>query len=248
MGGYGWWVFWIVVIAVVAAVLHFWLPRGSKGRRRLKLGVVAMLALLAAAFLHYTLPQHDVVRVVNTYQERQDLNDWTRIFWATPDDQSGSLINRDVQFIQTIMSNGKPMVYRNEDTGWSWPPYFKFDTASLQTEADDLRSTAETPKWAVMTHYGWRNELLSTFPNAVAIRRVEGPDVTIIPWVNIIILVILAFVLFMAWRMWAQFRERSIDPILEDIDEASDATRDRVRGRWGRFSGWLDTWRSKPPR
>ncbi len=34
------------------------------------------------------------------------------------------------------------MVYRNEDTGWGWPSYFKFDTANLQTEADDLSSTA----------------------------------------------------------------------------------------------------------
>jgi len=68
------------------------------------------------------------------------------------------------------------MVYRNEDTGWSWPFYFKFDTASLQTEADDLRSTPEQPKWAVMTHYGWRNEYFSAFPNAIAIRPVEGPE------------------------------------------------------------------------
>ncbi|MCB1400550.1 MAG: DUF1523 family protein, partial [Rhodobacteraceae bacterium] len=56
--------------------------------------VLALLALIVFGFLHYTLPQHDVVRVVNTYQERQDLNDWTRIFWSSPDDQSGTLSNR----------------------------------------------------------------------------------------------------------------------------------------------------------
>ena len=60
--------------------------------------VLAILVLFLGGFLHYTLPQHDVVRVVNTYQERQDLNDWTRIFWASPDDQSATLVNRDVQF------------------------------------------------------------------------------------------------------------------------------------------------------
>ena len=246
MSGYGWWIFWIVLIAIVVGGLMYKFPKGSRGRRRLRLGLFAFLALIAGLFLHYTLPQHDIVRVVNTYQERQDLNDWTRIFWSRPDDQSEGLINRDVQFIQTIMANGKPMVYRNEDTGWSWPPYFKFDTASLQTEADDLRSTSEAPKWAVMTHYGWRNELISTFPNAVAIKPVAGPDVTIIPWVNIIILTVLAFILFMLWRMWAQFRERSIDPVLEDFDDASDAARDRARGVWGRFNGWLGTWRGRP--
>ncbi len=67
------------------------------------------------------------------------------------------------------------MVYRNEDTGWGWPPYFKFDTTNLQAEAADLRSTAAAPQWAIMTHYGWRNEFLSIFPNAIGIRAVDDP-------------------------------------------------------------------------
>ena len=107
-----------------------------------------------AAVLQYSLPQHDIVRIVNTYEERQDLNDWTRIFWSEPQDQSASLANRDVQFIQAVRDSGKPIVYRNEDTGWGWPPYFKFDTANLYTEANDAKSTKENPKWVVVTHYG----------------------------------------------------------------------------------------------
>ena len=215
--------------------------------------LIAVIALIVGGFLHYTLPQHDIVRVVNTYQERQDLSDWTRIFWSQPDDQSGTLTNRDVQFISTIQTNGKPMVYRNEDTGWRWPPYFKFDTASLQTEADDLKSSPENPKWAVVTHYGWRNELLSIFPNAVGIKPVSGPDVTIIPWVNIFLLVVFLVILLTIRAIWRQFRERSIDPVLEDVSEAwdeveerADAAGDRARGVWGRFMGWLGTWKGKP--
>lgn len=210
------------------------------------------LALILGLFLHYTLPQHDVVRVVGTYQERQDLTDWTRIFWSSPDDQSGTLTNRDVQFIQTIQTDGDPMVYRNEDTGWSWPPYFKFDTASLQTEADDLRSTAEAPKWAVVTHYGWRNELISIFPNAVGIRAVEGPDVTIIPWFNIFFFAFLLFLAVLIRKMWLQFRERMIDPALADAGEAWDSVEARAqearkgaRGFFGRIGAWLNTWRAK---
>ena len=45
-----------------------------------KWGLRAFLLLLVAGFLHYTLPQHDIVRIVNTYEERQELGDWTRIF------------------------------------------------------------------------------------------------------------------------------------------------------------------------
>jgi hypothetical protein len=210
------------------------------------------LALIIGLFLHYTLPQHDVVRVVGTYQERQDLNDWTRIFWSSPDDQSTALTNRDVQFVQTVLASGGVMVYRNEDTGWSWPPYFKFDTASLQTEADDLRSTAEAPKWAVVTHYGWRNELISSFPNAVGIRAVEGPDVTIIPWFNIFFFGFLLILAVLIRKMWLQFRERMIDPALADAGEAWDSVEARAetarkgaRGFFGRIGAWLNTWRAK---
>jgi Protein of unknown function (DUF1523) len=214
-----------------------------------------LLILIIGSFLHYTLPQHDVVRVVGTYQERQDLDDWTRIFWSSPDDQSSTLTNRDVQFIQAIRPNGRPVVYRNEDTGWSWPPYFKFDTASLQTEADDLRSNAEVPKWAVITHYGWRNELISTFPNAVSIRAVEGPDVTVIPWFNIFFFVFAAFILFLLRRMWLQFRERAIDPALaeagqawDNVDATADAARAKASGFFARIGAWINTWRSPPRR
>lgn len=220
--------------------------------RYVKWAFWSTLALVVGLFLHYTLPQHDVVRVVGTYQERQDLNDWTRMFWASPDDQSGTLTNRDVQFIQTIQPNGKPMVYRNEDTGWNWPPYFKFDTASLQTEADDLKSTAEAPKWVVITHYGWRNELISIFPNAVGIRPVDGPDVTIIPWFNIFFFAFLLFLAVLFRRMWLQFRERMVDPALAEVGETLDAASARVdaarkeaRGFVGRIRAWLNTWRAK---
>ena len=221
--------------------------------RYVKWAFWAVILVVLGSWLHYTLPQHDVVRIVGTYQERQDLNDWTSIFWSQPDDQAGTLSNRDVQFIQSIRPNGRPMVYRNEDTGWRWPPYFKFDTASLQTEADDLKSNAEAPKWAVITHYGWRNELLSIFPNAVSVRPVEGPGVTIIPWFNIFFFVFLGLLVLLLWRMWAQFRERTIDPVLTDagevwnsVDARADAARDRAKGFFGRINAWLATWRAKP--
>jgi hypothetical protein len=220
--------------------------------RYVKWSLLTIIALTVIGFFHYTLPQHDIVRIVNTYQERQDLADWTRIFWASPDDQSTGLINRDVQFIQAVKANGKPMVYRNEDTGWHWPPYFKFDTANLQTQAEDNKSTVDAPKWVSVTHYGWRIVYFSAFPNAIAINPVDGPDATIIPWFNIVFFVFLAFVLLMIRRMWLQFRERSIDPVLDDVGEAWDDVELRaehaageVRGVWGRFKAWLGTWQGK---
>lgn len=209
----------------------------------LKWGFRIALALVVFGFLHYTLPQHDVVRVADTYEKRIDFGE-NSIFWAAPD--VGNAVgggNRDVFFIQTIKPNGKPMVYRNEDTGWGWPPYFKLDTSNLQAESADLKSDKDDPQWVSMTHYGWRNEFLSIYPNAVEVRAVDGPDVRIIPWVNIVILTVLALLLLMLRRMWLQFRERSIDPMLDDVGDASEAARDSAKGFWGRISRWLGTWR-----
>jgi hypothetical protein len=65
--------------------------------------------------------------------------------------------------------------------------------------------------------------------------------------------VVLAFILFMLRKMWLQFRERTIDPALDDLDDRlddldarADAARDSARGFWGRITGWLGTWRAKP--
>ena len=224
--------------------------------RNIRRSIRLILFLIIGSILHYALPQHDVVRVVNTYQERQDLNDWTRVFWARPDDQSATLINRDVQFIQTIRKQSmlfgfvsrettEVMVYRNEDTGWSWPFYFKFDTANLQTEADDLVSTSEEPKWAVMTHYGWRNEYLSAFPNAIAIRPVSGPDVLIVPWFTLGFLVVLMIAFLFLRAMWMQFRERTVDPLADKVGDKMDHMNADLSERKGRVSRWLGTWRKK---
>lgn len=212
--------------------------------------------ILLGLTLHYVLPQHDVVRVVNTYQERQDLNDWTRVFWSRPDNQSDTLVNRDVQFIQTVKMRTyllgfiprdatEPMVYRNEDTGVSWPFYFKFDTANLQTQADDLRSTPEEPKWAVVTHYGWRNEFVSAFPNAVSIRAVDGPDYVAIPWFNIGFFIFLGFCIGMVRAMWRQFRQRSVDPLLDRAGDQYDMVQAEVAEKRSGLRRWLNTWRAK---
>ncbi|MDR5652548.1 DUF1523 family protein [Ruixingdingia sedimenti] len=224
--------------------------------RYVKWTLIALLALLVFAFFHYTLPQRDIVRIVGTHTQRMDLgeNAW---FFAAPDVGTSTTTagSRDIKFIETMSPRGRPMVYRNEDTGWSWPPYFKVNSFNLQTQAGDLVSTAQSPRWVAITHYGWRNEFFSIFPNAVAVREVSGPDATLIPWVNIVILTLLALAILMIWRMLAQFRERMIDPVIEDVgdaldraDERADRARDRARGAWGRFTGWLGTWRGRPRR
>ena len=201
--------------------------------RYLKRTVLAVLALLVFAFLHYTLPQTDIVRVVGTENRRIDFgeNSW---FWAAPDVGTAAQSSRDVFFINAVYPDGGTMEYRNEDTGWGWPPYFKMDSSSTNTEAKELQSTAAAPKWVAVTHYGWRNQLFTIFPNAVSVRQVDSPDVRIIPWVNIVILSGLAVLLVMVWRMLAQFKERMIEPAVIEAQEAADDARGWFRRLFGR--------------
>ncbi len=198
--------------------------------------LIAIFWVILGGVLYYTLPAKDIVRIVNTYEERQDLNDWTRIFWSRPDNQSDILVARDVQFIQTVRADGSLMVYRNEDTGWSWPPYFKFDTANLYTEANDAVSTKAAPEWYIVKHYGWRVKFLSTFPNAISIRPVAGPDASKgIPWVNIVILLLLAAFFYAIWARWRRFRKSQIDPLIEKIQDNWEIAKSAINEKLGRF-------------
>ena len=213
--------------------------------RYLKWGFWLTLLAIVLSFLHYTLPQHDIVRIVGTENRRVDIGS-NSIFWSGSEAGMVNSTSRDVYFINAVYPNGKTIEYRNEDTGWGWPPYFKFDSSGLNTEAKELTSTQAAPVWVSVTHYGWRNKFFTIFPNAVGMKQVEGPDATIIPWVNIILLIVFLTIAFTIRRVWLQFRERTIDPALDDVsqswealDARADAARSRAVGRWARFKNWF---------
>jgi Protein of unknown function (DUF1523) len=222
---------------------------------KIKWGFRILLALIVGLFLHYTLPQHDIVRITNTYNKLTPIGA-NAIFYSSGDTGTGTELQtdtRDIRFIDAVYPDGQTvMVYRNEDTGWIWPPYFKWDSSTLQAEAANLKSDKTNPQWVSITHYGWRLDFISIFPNAVSIRPVAGPDVRIIPWVSIILLTALALALFMLRRMWLQFRERAIDPTLaeagdvwDSVDAKADAARAEASGFFARIGAWFSTWRAK---
>jgi hypothetical protein len=208
--------------------------------RYVKWTLLAIVALIVFLFFNYTLPSHVVVRIVETNSQRMDMgmNGW---FYAAPDtgtngsNKAGT--GRDIKFIQTIKPNGRPLVFRNEDTGWGWPPYFKFDTFNLQTRAQELVSKTDQPVWAMVTFYGWRSQLLTIFPNALSIRKVSGPDVTVFPWTSVIVLALLALLLLFIRRWWIRFQRRRVAPVLADVADVLDEADGRAKGFWRRFGG-----------
>ncbi|MEE4349718.1 MAG: DUF1523 family protein [Pacificimonas sp.] len=153
--------------------------------------LILIPVLIVFAFLHWTLPSRDVVRIVGTDVVRQD---------TAQRSQDTPAASRDVRLINTVDAGGDARVYRNEDTDWGWPPYFKFDSADLAAEALNAASTEADPNWVVLTHYGWRVPFLSLFPNATSIRPAEGPEESLFPWFNILLLALLAGLAFAARR------------------------------------------------
>ncbi|MCF2870990.1 DUF1523 family protein [Octadecabacter sp. G9-8] len=212
------------------------------------------LFLIIGLFLHYVMPQQDIARVTSTEIIRTDFSNFNRLFYAQAD--SGAVENptRDLRLINTerkatylfglIRGNNETMVYRNEDTGWIYPPYFKFDSSDLQAEASASISTA-AEEWVVITHYGWRVRWASIYPNAVAIRPAPSEDFRPFPWVNLIIFIAMIVGGFFLRAMWLQFRERTVDPLADRVGDRVDHVNADLAERKGRISRWLGTWRRK---
>ncbi|WP_296419996.1 DUF1523 family protein [Pseudooctadecabacter sp.] len=220
------------------------------------------LLLIVGLFLHYVMPQQDVARVTSTEIIRTDFGGLQRLFYAQADSGQLDGVTRDLRLINTerlptymfgLIRGGDPetMVYRNEDTGWIYPPYFKFDSSDLQAEAAAAISIAAPREWVVVTHYGWRIRWASIYPNAVSIRTIEvaegeNPmDYRPFPWVNLIIFVVLIAGLLFVRAMWLQFRERTLDPLADSAGDRLDHVNADLAERRGRFRRWLDTWKSK---
>jgi hypothetical protein len=194
-----------------------------------KWGVYAALVLAVAALLHYSLPHREIVYVTGQEVKRMD----TTVTTGAGD----QVTTRDVNFIYAADTEGRERAYRNEDTDFGWPPYFKFDTARVSAKAENAISTRDTPKWMVLTAYGWRLEIFSMFENVVDLRPAESREETLYPWFNAAVIAALLAGL-LALRRLAQivYRDR-IEPVIDHVDREWDETSSWWRRQWRRLTG-----------
>jgi len=147
--------------------------------------------LVIAAFLDYNLPHHSVVQVINADVLRYDPTDVRHRSL-----QGGTA--RDIyQIFTEDPKTRKQYVFQNEDTAWSFPWYFKFNSADLQSMALSI-STDKDDRTALITYYGWRSTVFSMFPNVVDIKKVP-PGYWAFPWFNTSLLLIFVGLVGFVW-------------------------------------------------
>ena len=156
--------------------------------RRILIGIVIALVVAAGpvAFLDYFLPHHAILRIVGAETRR-------------PVGSSKSApASHDIFYVfAEDVETKKPRVFRNEDTGWGFPFYFKFNSADLQAVAQSIAGEHGT---ALFTYYGWRIQIFSVVPNVTNIKR-AAPDAELpIPWFNLaFFLVVIGSGIWLAW-------------------------------------------------
>ena len=167
--------------------------------KKIKIAIAVMLVAAVALFLFHNLPRTAVVQISGTDVKRVDRESGEVVGPKAVDDPGR--INRqtyDVRFINSVARNGKTMVFRNEDTGWGWPPYFKFNSADLTAQAQAFASVPDKP-WVLVKYYGWRIRIFSMFPNAISLRTVDR-DYDHFPLFNVVFVVLLAIGVFIVVR------------------------------------------------
>ena len=162
--------------------------------------------LFAALFLfhgflftvvNYVTPSYDVTRVTGVEVKRVDKDG--PITKSNPADGP----TRDVYYVYTQKPNEeKVMVYRNEDTRWSFPFYFKFGSADLQAKA---QSFSVDGKLVEVKYYGWRLIMFDEFRNLLSVKETtleEGRSHPILAYVFYVFLLITLFFSIQFVRGW----------------------------------------------
>lgn len=152
--------------------------------------VMLSLHIVLIGAVNYAFPSYESTVVTGMEVRRMDKDGM--ISKANPPD--GEV--RDVYFLFTEQPEDKKiMVYRNEDTGWGLPFYFKFNSADIQAKA---QAYANSKQLVEIKYYGWRINWLNEFRNIVAIKQLDENNTPSKPWVSYILYAFFALTFFLS--------------------------------------------------
>lgn len=136
--------------------------------RKFAFVLLALLAVAGTVLLDYVLPTHTIATITGAEVKLAAKA-------AAPAPGSAQQPLRDMYLIYTQHDIADVRVYRNEDTGWRWPFYFKFDASDVQATALAL---ANAHQQAYITSYGWRMQMFSLYPNITHLRLAREGEST----------------------------------------------------------------------
>ncbi|MDR0807490.1 MAG: DUF1523 family protein [Enterobacteriaceae bacterium] len=145
--------------------------------KKIFIGYLICFAIGTGLLCSYYLPSTHIVKITGTEVKRVD-NDGP-ISAENPADGP----THDVYYISTTNENKKIVMYRNEDTGWHFPWYFKFNSADIQAQAQSANNDNQITR---IVHYGWRFNMLNMFKNIISIKPVEGYDASSFSFYSIV--------------------------------------------------------------
>ncbi len=129
--------------------------------RNVVLSLVTIIFLALMLVVSYCMPHYSTAVISGVEVKRMNED--------TPNKTLKSP-TRDVYFIQTYDPKDKQSVkvYRNEDTRFGFPFYFKFNSADITALAQSLAN-----QQVEIEYYGWRINMLDMFPNTIFIKPLK---------------------------------------------------------------------------
>lgn len=132
--------------------------------RNVVLFILTAIFLALMLLVSYCMPHYSVAVISGVEVKRMNENE------NTPNNKEVKTLARDVYFVQTYDPKDKKSVtvYRNEDTRFSFPFYFKFNSADISALAQSLVN-----QQVEVQYYGWRINLFNMFPNVIFLKPLK---------------------------------------------------------------------------
>lgn len=155
--------------------------------------VTLSLHIVLIGAVNYAMPSYESTIITGMEVRRMDKDGLI----SKSNQPDGTV--RDVYFLFAEQPESKKiMVYRNEDTGWGLPLYFKFNSADLQAKA---QAYANDKKLVEVKYYGWRINWLNEFRNIVSIKQLNEGETHSNPWFSYILYAFFAITFFLSVQM-----------------------------------------------
>ncbi|GAA7412081.1 DUF1523 family protein [Helicobacter pylori] len=135
-----------------------------KSVRNVVLFILTAIFLALMLLVSYCMPHYSAAVISGVEVKRMNENE------NTPNNKEVKTLARDVYFVQTYDPKDKKSVtvYRNEDTRFSFPFYFKFNSADISALAQSLVN-----QQVEVQYYGWRINLFNMFPNVIFLKPLK---------------------------------------------------------------------------